>query len=497
MKVLFAASECAPIVKIGGLGDVAASLPIALLKLEVDIRVVIPFYEAIEEKEFRFKDRSFKVEVDFAGRKEEVEIFEVEHPHNSKLPVFLLKNEAYLSKGGKTAFAGSQEEAEIYSVFSKVVVEIARRGIFVPELIHCNDWHTGIIPRLLKLAEPPLNSIATVLTVHNLAYQGISDLGLLDKLHKQLASEEPIQWDAQDNNIVLLLQGIIGADYVNTVSPSYAQEILASKFGEGLHEVLKAREGRLMGILNGIDYTVWNPATDEALVQQYQLEKSGENFEEIIKARSINKLQIQQDLGLDQSEESFLLGFVGRLDPGQKGLDLLLGLIEEFEKFSGTELVVLGTADPVNKNWEERLEKVSSKFPGKVSTNLRFDSKLARLMFGGCDCILMPSKFEPCGLPQMIGMRYGVLPIVHGVGGLKDTVRDGETGFVFDEYSTTALREAISRAQRIYQTFKKSDSKLWRQMMNQAMQEDFSWERSAQKYLELYERAIAEKQKKL
>ncbi|MBU1111109.1 glycogen synthase [Patescibacteria group bacterium] len=499
LKVLFAASECAPFVKVGGLGDVIGSLPQALREQGVDARVVIPFYEVIDRMKFSFLP-VMEFEVEFEGKYHPVKAHLSYHPDYPDFKIFLLENKDFLVKGGDIAFAGTQEEIRTYAFFSQAVVAlvshlahwslVTKKGeSWVPDLIHCHDWHTGIIPQLIKTSyglDPSFARIKVVFTVHNLSYQGISEPGLADALNDALKESPLVKWDLQDNNVDLLLQGILGSDMLTTVSPTYAKEILTPEFGEGLQEILKAREGRLKGILNGIDYQNWNPAKDERLYQNYQFESNGEvdNIQSVLRVRSENKKELQKRLGLPIDEKAFLLGFVSRLDGKQKGLDLLESLIQTFPPAAGetnVQLVILGTGE---KEWEERLQRAGEN-KERVSVNIEFDSELARRMFSSCDVILMPSRFEPCGLPQMIGMRYGALPLVHAVGGLKDSVEHERDGFVFSTYTPEVFISAVKFAYQVFQ-----NSSKWQKMMAAAMKKDFSWDRSAKEYVKAYEEVI-------
>ncbi|OQX50880.1 hypothetical protein B5M47_02775 [candidate division CPR3 bacterium 4484_211] len=497
MKVLFAASECAPFVKVGGLGDVIGSLPSALIKEGIDARAVIPFYRVVSPLDFNLVP-VMEFEVGFRNKRYPVTAYLSYHPDNYDFKVYLLKNEAFLDEGGETAFANTQEEIRTYAFFSQAVVSFVAKlahwslitkkdESWVPQIIHCHDWHTGIIPQLIKVGyglDPQLSKVKTVFTIHNLSYQGISHPQIADALNRALKDAPLVRWDLQDHNVDLLLQGIIGSDIVSTVSPSYAQEIKTEKFGEGLQEVLKSCEGKIRGILNGIDYRSWDPKTDKNLKVNYSFSKETGVTQELLDARAENKRALQEQLNLETDEASFLIGFIGRLDGAQKGLDLMEGLIYKLPQMSlPIQLVILGTGD---KLWEERLSRVGREQPN-VSVNIKFDSALARLIFGGSDSITMPSSFEPCGLPQMIGMRYGALPIVHAVGGLKDSVNDGVDGFKFNKYSVDDFVEAIKRS---YYTYR--DKPKWQRMMYSAMSRDFSWNRSAKEYVNLY-REVMEK----
>ncbi len=499
MKVLFAASECAPIVKIGGLGDVIASLPRALLKLGIDVRVALPFYAAIKDEalsplpllefDVRYKNQLFPVRV-----------FLVEHPWEKRLKIFLLKNKPFLERGGITAFANTREEVETYAFFSKAVVEMVSHLIhwtlnsprgegWFPQIIHCHDWHTGLIPSLIKAhfrIDPHWKDQITLFTIHNLAYQGSSDPELIKNLDETLLQQPLIKWDLADQRLNLILQGVLGSDWVTTVSPSYAEEILTPEYGAGLDEILRARAGRITGILNGIDYQVWNPAQDKFLAAPYDPQ---EGLESVLGARRKNKNFLQDKLNLPPGEKFFLAAFIGRLDGQQKGLDLILNLIESWDieelERRKVELVILGTGDP---QWEQRLKLAvgKNKF---IALELKFDEALAHQIFAGADIILMPSRFEPCGLPQMIGMRYGSLPLVHAVGGLKDSVDSDKDGFVFANYRFESFKSTWETAENLF----KNHPSEWRQRMKQALVKDFSWRRSAQQYCDLYAEVLRAK----
>lgn len=496
MKVLYAASECDPFVKIGGLGDVIASLPIALLKSGVDVRTVIPFYSVVDRDKYDF----FPVmdfDVAYGKRRYPVRLYRAQHPYYEGYRVYLLENEEFLKDGGDTAFAGTDEEVRIYSFFSQAVaafvshlvhwsmVEV-RGEIWTPEIIHCHDWHTGIIPQIVRTSyglEPYLARLKTVFTIHNLFYQGISPAELADALSEGMREAPLVKWDLANDDVDLLLQGIIGSDMVTTVSPSYAREIMTEEFGYGLEKVIKAREGRIRGILNGIDHDNWDPSTDPSIDRNYEVDDPF-SLKKIIRSRMVNKKALQESLGLKVDTEVFLLGFVGRLEGDQKGLDLLEGLVNKMsrqDKFGDFQVVILGVGD---EEWEDRLIEVG-KGSSNVSVNIRFDDPLARKMFAGCDAIMMPSIFEPCGLPQMIAMRYGSVPIVRNVGGLKDSVEHGQNGFTFNDYTVESFFSVVMEA---YEVFRGGND--WQVIVRNALESDFSWERSAREYRSVYQEVL-------
>ncbi len=495
LKVLMAAAECAPFVKVGGLADVVGSLPKALSKLGVDVRVVVPKYREILNPKSEAPNKSqilnSKFKIDFGGA-EEVGVYEARLP-DSEVPIYFLENERYLSGGGvyfsKDAVAGSQEEIQRFAFFSKAVVGFLHSSFFLPhspfDIVHCNDWHTGLIPGLLK-------TTASVFTIHNLANQGFADLvetRHASSLHKFLDSitqeSELIKWDAADDNLDLMLQCITASDLLSTVSPTYAKEILTPEFGEGLQQVLKAREGRLYGILNGIDTQLWDPGTDQKIEFSYSLKEG-------LSGKIANKIYLQKELGLKVDADAPVIGMVTRLAE-QKGFDLILEVFDKILSL-GVQLVVLGVGDEAVEGElrmsasgdSSNLKNEELGDEGNFSFTNRFDEGLAHRIYAGADLFLMPSKFEPCGLVQLIAMRYGALPIVRATGGLKDTVEDGQTGFVFEEYSAEALLEAIERAVGRFGV----ENIQFRQMIARAMRQDFSWDRSAGEYLQLYRRAL-------
>jgi starch synthase len=309
-----------------------------------------------------------------------------------------------------------------------------------------------------------------------LANQGFSDLSVLKNFDSVTSSSDLIKWDAADDNLDLMLQGITAADLLSTVSPSYAKEILTPEFGEGLHEVIKAREARVYGVLNGIDYQVWNPETDAKLEFNYSLKEG-------LAGKVGNKVYLQKELGLKVNPEVPLIGMINRLAE-QKGLDLVLDAFDKILSF-GAQVVILGVGDEkLEEELRARNEKLKDE--GNFSFVNRFDEELAHKIYAAADLFLMPSRFEPCGLVQIIAMRYGALPIVRATGGLKDTVEDNSTGFVFEEYSAEALLEAVERATGRFGV----ENVQFRQMVSKAMRQDFSWNRSAKRYLNLYQKAI-------
>lgn len=487
MKVLLAASEVSPIIKLGGLGDVIGSLPKSLMKKDVNVDVIVPFYPSAEIRGLKVY-KALELNVPFDGQVYPVEVYKTQLP-NSGVDTYLLRNSHFFNLGGKSAFLNTVSETEMFVFFNRAVVEFIKSQFNTYDLVHCNDWHTGLITHLLEdeLAD---TRPATLFTIHNIMYQGMGEPALVDRVGVVPGQHRLIDWDLEDGDINMMLQGITSSDYVNTVSVSYAHEIVTKEFGGGFSDILRGRSGRLSGILNGLGYSEFPRYYD---VHDAVGEKS-KCKQNLLKKLGLNSLRSIKN---SEGEDSVpLFSFVGRLDPDQKGLDILYELIADFNDADFGEVspenpespakpkarfIILGVGDPA---WEKKFKKLAED-RSDVSAQIVFDTSLAQEIYAGSDFLLVPSKYEPCGLIQMIAMWYGTLPIVHGVGGLRDSVSDGVTGFVFDRYSLEALAEAVSRALQAYYNKDRLEK-----MVKNAMQEDFSWEKSADEYKALYERAV-------
>ncbi|MBI4276270.1 glycogen synthase [Candidatus Uhrbacteria bacterium] len=484
MKVLFVASELTPIAKVGGLGDVIGALPKALAACGVDVRVALPFYDVIDMTKFPVVSAgSFAVETPVGDKT--VDLFSTTIP-GTEISVFLFKNDEYLSRDGvyfeRSAFVGSFKEIERFLFFSRTVIAwLAQPALstvegWVPDVLHCHDWHTGTVPLFLNAAQKntaALAKVRTLFTIHNLANQGRWNAGVVRNALGLQSVDAPSLAHEHEGDLVLIEQGILASDRVNAVSPTYAQEILTEEYGEGIVDALHERQHVLSGVLNGIDVERWDPATDPDISAHY----TGETLDE----KKKNKAALLNATGLPVTDAP-LLGLVSRLT-NQKGIDLILKILERLVQ-SGARGVFLGTADP---KLEAALSAIAKRNPKHLYAKIGFDAVLAQQIYAGADIFLMPSRFEPCGLGQMIAMRYGTLPIVRATGGLKDTVRDGETGFVFSDYSEHALWRVIARALDIY----RETPDTWRRMQQNAMDHDFSWNASAQQYVHLYETIIS------
>lgn len=467
MKVLLPAAEVAPIIKLGGLGDVVGSLPKALEKIGVNVDVIVPFYPTAKVQDVKIF-KAFDLEVPYDDTANLVEVYKTKLP-DSNVDVLLLKNSKYFSRGGKDAFANKISETEMFAFFSRAVVEFVKAQFNTYDLVHCNDWHTGMIPHLLddELAE---TRPAVLYTVHNLAYQGIGDQELVQNMGIVPGDHPLIDWDIADGDVNFMLQGITSSDYVGTVSPTYAKEILTPEYGGDLVDVLQVRESRVAGILNGID------------TSSFPRDYTSHNWRE---AKKDHKAALLEKFGLTDPQKP-LVSFIGRLDPNQKGLDILYEAIPSIVK-AGGNFVLLGTGDA---GWQDKLTKFAEQddLRGAVSINIMFDVDLARKIYSGSDFLIVPSKYEPCGLIQMISMWYGTLPIVRATGGLKDSVTEGKTGFLFDDYSSQALIEAVNKALITYSGHGETS---FDSMVVAAMQADFSWDSSAREYKKLYEKVHA------
>lgn len=473
LKILFLAAEVVPYVKVGGLGDVAGALPKALRALGHDVRVCMPRYRAVDGKKWGLEHAvgPFPVPVGPDSRRTEAEVGQVEG-----IPTFLIWDEQYF---GRDKVYGYDDDAQRFVFWGRATLEMLRALNWQPDVIHANDWHAAFVPTYLDTAgrnDSFLAPIASVYTIHNISYHGVTGkaillFGGLGGLVKHLEVEAPgtVNWMAQ---------GIVHSDVINTVSRRYAQEILTPEYGFGMQDLLKARKDRLWGILNGIDYEAWNPAADPHLAQPFDVQR--------LDARAANKAALQGAVGLPQRADVPLLGMVTRM-ADMKGFDLLAGVLDRLMA-RDVQFVLLGTGDA---SYEELFGGLPRRFPHKAAVALRFDAALAQQIYGGSDMFLMPSRFEPCGLGQMIAMRYGSIPIVRATGGLADTVSDFDpgrgagTGFVFGDYTIEAFWNAIERA---LQTF--ADKKAWRALQERAMKADFSWAVSAKKYEELYRKAV-------
>lgn len=473
MRTLFVAAECAPFFKTGGLGDVAGALPKALEEKGTEIKVVLPYFTKIADQYKEQIQDLFSYEVNVGWRKQ---YCGVKYLSLKGIDYYFLDNLYYFDRPD---LYGYYDDGERFAFFQLAVIELMEKINFIPDVMHLNDYHTAFIPFLLKEKYrwiQAFDSIHTVLTIHNIEFQGQYDQGVLGDLFG-MGNERYEDGTIRFNDCVNFMKaGILYADRVTTVSPSYAEEIKTAEFGAGLDVILRMESGKLSGIVNGIDYEMFDPAKDPALFENYDAKHLAKKIE--------NKVQLQKHLGLPVNAEIPLIGIVSRLTY-QKGFHLLLEEMENLMQFD-VQLVVIGTGDP---NFENQFRYFGEQYPEKTSINIAFDLSLAQKVYAGVDMFLMPSAFEPCGLSQMISMRYGTLPIVHEIGGLRDTVEpynpitNKGTGFGFDNFQPFYLMNVLKQAIELYQ----NNPEVWQDLMQQAMAKDFSWNESSQQYLALYQ----------
>lgn len=456
-------AEVAPLAKAGGLADVVPSLSYTLQEKDCRVSIIMPKYGFIKEKENKLKKTNIEIKVSAGEEKENVCVWKTVL---GGVKVFLLENRKYF--GRDKIYWGNGPERFLF--FSRAVVEVLPFLDDKPNIIHCHDYHTALIPALLQLEKDSFRrDIPTMYTIHNLNYQGKSDI---DSLSLQDLSEEYLRFLSRDpdkGEINFMAQGIMRADLVTTVSPTYAKEITKPAQGAGLEKIAFQNRYKIFGIVNGINTKQYNPATDPALYYNY----SSKNIED----KKKNKTELQKKVGLPQDENKPLVGFISRL-VRQKGVELISDELMNLD----IQMVALGTG---TKKYEDLIRKLAEKYPDKVSAQIMFDEKFARQIYAGSDIYLLPSRFEPCGLGQMIAMRYGTIPVVRATGGLKDTV-DKNVGFSFQKFSEPTLKRKLEQALNIY----KQNALHWRKMQVNCMKRDFSWKVSANEYTKLYRKLL-------
>ncbi len=479
MKVLFATSECAPFIKTGGLADVVGALPSELVRQGCDARVILPKYSAIGEKyknEMRYISNIY---IKMSWRSQYCGVFEL---LKDGVTYYFVDNEFYFDT--EKIYGDMWTDAEKFAFFDKAVLELMRVLDFFPDILHCNDWQTGMIPVLLKAhygGDERYDNIRTVMTIHNLKFQGICDIRtLMDvcELGDSYFTSEGIEFYGGAS---MLKAGLVYADFVTTVSKTYSEEIMTEFFGERMEGLLQTRKESLTGIINGIDYDDWNSAKDPYIPNQYDLR----NF---VSRKKLNKLALQKEFGLFENEDKFLVGMVTRLT-GQKGLDLVECVMDDIVKDDDIQLIILGTGEA---EFENMLRGYEEKYKGKVASLIMFDNAVSHRIYAGCDAFLMPSLFEPCGLSQMISMRYGTLPIVRETGGLRDSVEpynefeNTGTGFSFTNYNAHEMLDVINYAKATWYNNRKN----WNAMVKRAMKADFSWTNSVKEYIDVYNKLM-------
>lgn len=494
MRVILASSEVVPFAKTGGLADVAGALPRELEKLGHEVSIFLPAYQSIDRKQHDIKTTNVSFEIQIGDRLVAGKLLETVLP-DTQVKVFLVEQPGYFNRDNFYGQSGKDfpDNCERFTFFCRSVLESLIQMGTAPDLIHSNDWQTGLIPVLLKTDyqhHSCFEATRTLITIHNLAYQGLFDY---EKLAVTGLPAEYFNWKQVEfyGKVNLLKTGIVFADMINTVSPTYAREIREPEQGCGLEGVLRERAGELTGILNGIDVADWNPAIDPFIEENFS-----SDFD--VRIGSSGKLAckraLQKEANLKQDIDMPLIGIVGRL-ASQKGWSLIVPVMKEFLENTNVQWIVLGTGDP---GYHHQLENLQQRHPDKLGLNLGFSNEYAHRIEAGSDMFLMPSQYEPCGLNQMYSMAYGTVPIVRGTGGLADTVVNAthETceygtanGFSFGEFSEEALRTAVKSALQMYNQHRL----IWNQLMQAGMKRDWSWRRSAKQYEELYRRTIESK----
>ena len=454
LNILYASAEVVPFAKAGGLADVAGALPKALMEMGHDVRVVTPRHNVAAT--YCSEVAGGPLKVNFLGREETITIYRCSL--SEKVPVYLLDNASYLSR---RVIYGEADDLFRYLLFCYAILEVPKILEWRPDVWHCNDWHTAPVCFGLRnkaWSEDFYRGSDSVLSIHNLRYRGPDHLN------------------------DFMCQGIYYADAINTVSPTYAQEILTPESGEGLDSLLRLRKDQLSGILNGLDVDMYNPETDACLCVHFDADS--------IEKRAENKKFLQEQAGLEVNHERPVIGMVSRLTE-QKGIDIVAAAIESLMERSDVQIVILGSGQ---ERYERMIQESAARFSHRVSLKLGFDPVYAQCIYGGADMFLMPSRYEPCGLGQLIAMRYGAIPVVRRTGGLADTVQDYNptttegTGFVFTEYNVSSLLDAVDRSLAVYGSPGK-----WRALVRRDMLADFSWAKSAKEYEGMYLRALESK----
>lgn len=474
LNVLFLSAEAVPIAKVGELADVAYALPKALRALGHDVRLLMPRYGSIKSKDFSFQKVGKPFPVPCGPGEERVHL--VQTPRQNDVPIYLIWDEKFFSP--RERVYGFDDDPQRFAFFSRAAIAALPLLDWMPDIIHANDWHTAFVPTWLAYEGQYLREykhLTSVFTIHNLAHQGVAGRLILTfaqmEYVKHLDVEPPglVNWMAQ---------GIASADLISTVSSRYAEEILKPELGMGLDPLLRKREDHLTGILNGIDYDLWDPSTDSHIAQNFDASS--------LKMRAVNKAALQQEARLPVRSEVPLIGMISLRKPIAE-MDLLESVLENLLE-GGVQFLLVGTGEPA---FRERAQALRERFPDKVRVFLKYDEPFSRRIYAGCDLFLMPYSFEPCGLGQMAAMHYGAVPVVHRTGGLAETVidyherPDKATGFVFSPFTPESCLDAIERALSVLH-----NKETWAELQVRGMRADFSWDASAKKYEKLYRRAI-------
>jgi len=489
MQILFCVSEVAPFAKTGGLADVASSLPDSLRKLGCDVRIFMPLYRSVREKIGDLNLVAQKIVIPVGVHDYHIHFWE--SSTESGTPIYLLEKDEFYDRSnlyGTPVRGDYEDNAERFIVFNLAVRQLCAALGWYPSILHLHDWQAGLVPAYFKLSwrfDPKFIRTATVFTIHNIAYQGLfpADFFSLTNLPPSVWSPQGIEFWGQCN---FLKAGLVYSDFITTVSPRYASEITTMEFGFGLEGILKERQGSLLGILNGIDTDEWDPETDPTLPQNFSADD--------LSGKRICKEALCDRVGFNNKTRGYpLLGMIGRLAT-QKGFDLLEEILPDLMDLP-VNLIILGTGDAAI---EENIRQMAKLYPGRLQLARQFDEEMAHLIEAGADIFLMPSRYEPCGLNQMYSLRYGTVPVVHATGGLDDSVvdvldhPDSGTGFKFYEYKPEAFLEAIKSALGLFK-----EAHRWTEIQKRAMVQDFSCDRSASQYIEVYAKALAAKHREI
>ena len=480
MKILLVSPEIFPFSKTGGLADVAGALPKALQKNGMEVKLISPKYRCVTEKDFSLEPVIGDLKVPIKNTIESASLWKTDY---NGMEAYFIGKDVYYNREGLYGIEGRdyEDNAERFAFFCRAVIESCRQTGYKPDIIHCNDWQSGLIPAYLKTLykdDPFFHHTKTVFTIHNIGYQGLFEPGLLPMtgLPQSVYNMEELEFYGKIN---YLKAGIVFSDIITTVSKTYAEEIQTKDYGAGLDGVLRKRRKDLYGIMNGIDYEKWNPQTDPLIYVNYTYRK--------ISARKRNKKNLQKEMKLAYRDYP-LIGIISRLAT-QKGIDIAASAMQTLLKKHQVEFIILGEGD---RQYEDALQSISRKYKNRVSVNIGFDEALAHKIYASCDFFLMPSLYEPCGLGPLIAYRYGAIPVVRATGGLKDSVKNFNpkkkegTGFSFRAYTEDALYRTMEKALYLYNNDKETLNKI----IKQDMKMDWSWEEQAKKYIRLYRRAI-------
>ena len=486
MKIVIAASEAIPLAKTGGLADVAGTLPRELARLGHDVTLVLPAYRCAKQTDLELEDTGIALSIRIATKDVDARLLKTQLP-DCDVTVYLVEQDAYFDRDELYSADGAdyKDNCERFVFFCRAVMEMIRQLELQPDVLHANDWQTALLPVYLKAEygiQHGFEETASLLTIHNMAYQGRFwhwDMELTG-LDWKYFDWQHLEFYGEVN---LLKGGIAMADAVNTVSPRYAAEIQTSPHGCGLESLLQYRSGDLSGIINGVDYNVWNPANDDYIAATYD----ATNF---VEGKPQCTADLRAEFGLPESADTPILGFVGRLAE-QKGLDLIVDVIRAKAADWNLQWAFLGTGDP---KYHDLLAELAAQHPDRVAVKLEFSNALAHKIEAGADMFLMPSRYEPCGLNQLYSLKYGTPPIVHTTGGLVDSIADANdasladgsaNGFRFDQYSADALAGAIERAVALF-----ANKDAWQRLVENGMRQDWSWQNSAKQYEALYEQTV-------